>query len=87
MCFVGVCVCLATICVCVLKFRTSGGGRGGERPAQGAGAVLVAKWVPTCALQQVCEHTRPLKSRQAGVATCDGQAGGHSWKIDPVSMW
>lgn len=55
-CSVGVCVCLATICVCVLKFHTSGGGEGGERPAQGAGGLLVAKWVRMCALQQVCEH-------------------------------
>lgn len=87
MCFVGVCVCLATICVCVLKFHTFGGGRGGERPAQGAGALLVAKGMPTCALQQVCEHTQLLERGQTGVATWDGQADGHSWKIDPVPMW
>lgn len=47
----------------------------------------MAKWVPTCAVQQVCEHTRLLKRGQIGVATCDGQADGHPWKIDPVSMW
>lgn len=39
------------------------------------------------ALQQVCEHTRPLERGQTGVATCDGQADGHSWEIGPVSVW